>query len=96
MGTTETIKEAGIVWLNHSRFIVDKINFSSIPIFPMCKILDFHDYIEFGIDTPLRVYIKVKKTEGLALTLFLDERVRRVKRALKSLHHSYTGPEMEI
>ena len=81
--------------MNNSVFFLDEMNFTIVPIFPMCRILDFHNYIDFGTSTPLRIYFKIKKTEDLALTLFLDERVRRVKRALKSLHHSYTGQDME-
>ena len=95
IGMTETIQEAGIIWLNNSVFFVDEMNFTIVPIFPLCKILDFHNYIDFGASSPLRIYFKIKKTEDLALTLYLDERVRRVKRALKSLHHSYTGQDME-
>ena len=86
------------IWIltsNDTLFGAKELKFSSIPTFPLCYRLDLNEDFKNETNTPSNIFIDIKKKEGLSVTLFLEERVKRVKRALKSLTASYLGAEME-
>ena len=62
----------------------------------MCQTIDLYDYFDIRNNTPVLIYFKIRNSEGVKISMRLEERVKNVKKALKSHYKSYTGPVFEI
>ena len=86
------------VWTtNHSWMIRDKINLTTItPTFPLCQTLDLHDYFNLKDRTPLVIWLALNQTESVGVSFRIEDRLKRVKRAIMSQLKSYSGPVLSI
>ena len=74
----------------------DKLNFSLIPHYPNCQILDLNDYGDFRYSSPEQIYIVLfENVENVGFSLYFEEINRRTLRSLKSNKFCYQGPQIE-
>ena len=81
-----------LVWTtNNSGIVQTEYNFKSLPIYPMCQLIDLATFFDFHSYSVHEVLFKFNVVADTGLALFIEEKNREVTRALKALQDSYTG-----
>ena len=74
-----------IVWTtNNSGTVQTEYNFKSLPIYPMCQLIDLATFFDFHSYSVHEVLFKFNVVADTGLALFIEERNRKVSRALKA------------
>lgn len=68
------------------------IEWSKIPQYPACQILDFTKYFNFKNESVLQIFINLNKVTDVGVSIFFEEKIKVLSRRLKTNMLSYDGP----
>ena len=67
------------------------------PSYPLCYTLDLNKHFVFNSSfAPQQIFMVISKAEHLGLTVFIEEKNKKIKRTLKSFQDFYSGPTIKI
>ena len=72
----------------------NKIKLDLLPTYPMCYTVDLKDY--FSSFTPLQIFFNFKKLTNFSINFMIEERNKKMTRALKFLLENYSGPTIRF
>ena len=86
------------VYSTKEKNLLKSFTWDLIPMYPMCQYVDFHDYVDMDVLTPLQLQIEFNKVENSSVTVDLlpEERLTRMRRTLKSKRTKFIGPPMSL
>lgn len=88
------IYKVGILSSDKTPTFSSHFNWSPIPFYPSCQIIDLHDHFNLTNVAPLQIYFWARQIENMGLRIFVFSRNMKSIRPLKPLYLNYFGPSV--